>query len=286
MLLSCVLFSAMGAFVNAVQLREPEVSSFACSFVRLLVNLGILVVSAGFARDLRSLTGDGRVSLWLRGLFGSISLVTSFAAIKAIGIGESSFLHSSNAFFVALLTPWILGQRNPRVAWIAIAGAMLGLFVLLQPRFDDVYPWGRISAVISGLFAALAYLMIARAGTTNSPRAVIFYFCIVGLALHSILFLFVPVSWPQHTASWIQLLGAGIAASVAQVFLTKSWQLAPPALNAAVSYTGPVLSMLVSVALFNNRPDVLGWIGVVIILVCGVWLPFAKIGRTRPAWPY
>jgi S-adenosylmethionine uptake transporter len=283
MVVACVLFTAMGGFVNAVQLREPDVSSLVCSFVRLVVNLLILVGFAASQGAVRELPGDGRPSLWLRGLFGSASLITSFAAIKAIGIGESSFLHASNGFFVALLAPLILKQRNTLLGWIAIGGAVAGLGILLEPRANDAFSWGRPVAVLSGFFAALAYLMIAKVGKSNAPSSVIFWFCAVGTAIHLAIFAVVEVQWPVHQASWFQLVAAGTFAAVAQYFLTRSWQLAPAALNAAVSYLGPVMSLFLSVAIFGRRPDLMGWLGVCIVLVCGVVLPFARASSHRAA---
>jgi drug/metabolite transporter (DMT)-like permease len=192
-------------------------------------------------------------------------------------------LHASNGFFVALLAPLILKQRNTLIGWIAILGAITGLGVLLEPRAFDAYSWGRPVAVTSGFFAALAYLMIARVGKSNAPSSVIFWFCGVGTVLHLAIFLVVDVSWPQHQASWLQLILAGTFAAVAQFFLTRSWQLAPAALNAAVSYLGPVLSLALSVAVFGRRPDLMGWVGVCIVLICGVVLPFARISNKRAA---
>ena len=276
MIIASVLFAAMAGFVNAALILEPKLSSLVASFIRILVNLAILIGMALQAGSLRGLIGDLRPSLWLRGLFGSLSLVSSFAAIKAIGMGESAFLHASNGVFVAALSPIFLKQRNSVKAWIAILGSIVGLFLLYQPRLDDSHPWGRTLAVASGFLAALAYLMIAFAGRTNKPSTVVFYFCGVGVLVHLIGFSFTDVAWPESRVTYTYLLIAGICASAAQVYLTRSYQSGIATSNASVSYLLPVLNLIVSVLVFGNAPDSLGWYGVAIILVCGVLLPFVK----------
>jgi len=205
-----------------------------------------------------------------------MSLICSFAAIKAIGMGEAAFLHASNGVFVALLSPVLLKQRNNLKSWIAILGSIAGLYLLYQPRLDDAHPWGRALAVTSGLLASLAYMMIAFAGRTNKPSTVVFYFCAAGTAVHLIGFSFIEVTWPATSTGWSYLIAAGVLASAAQIFLTRSYQTGLASTNAATSYLLPVLNLLISVSIFGNLPDPAGWLGVSIVLICGVLLPLVK----------
>lgn len=269
----------MAACVNWAHILDPNLSSLAASFVRISVNLSFLLMVAWRSGDLMGLWGDLRPSLWLRGLFGSLSLVTSFAAIKAIGMGESAFLHASNGVFVALLSPILLRQKNSPRTWLAIGGSLVGLYLLYQPRFDDAHPWGRALALTSGFLAALAYLMIAFAGRSNRPTTVVFYLCLAGIVVHAVLLPIYKVSWPQSTGVWLLLFAAGTVASAAQIFLTKSYQAGRAASNAAASYLLPVLNLIVSVTLFANAPDLWGWVGALVVVVCGLWLP---LRATRP----
>ncbi len=279
MVLACFLFAGMAGLVYAAQLAEPTVSPLVTSFIRVLVNLVYIVALGAYLGELKSIAGDRRTSLYLRGFFGSLALICSFASMKAIGIGESSFLHSSNSIFVALLSPWVLRQGFSPKATLAILGALLGLYMLLQPRLDDQHPYGRWLALASGLFAALAYLMIARAGSTNRPHSVVFYFCVVATVVHAVGFLLVDAVWPEQWQTYGLLLGAGLFASFAQVSLTKAYQSAPAALNAAVSYLTPVLNMLIGIWFFQATPDLMAWLGAAIVLISGVALPFIRFRR-------
>lgn len=282
MVASCVVFALMTSLVYAVQLGEPEASVLVSSFVRIVVNLAILVVPALVATGgLNGLLGDRRPSLWARGVFGTLALTLSFTAIRAIGVGEASFLAASNGVFVAAMAPFVLKQRNPLTVWVAILGATLGLYLLFEPRLTDGMPLGRLAAIASGLFSALAYVMIARAGRSNAPETVIFYFCLTAAVLHVAIFATFGVTWPRQPKSWGLLAAAGILGSVAQVFLTKAYQTAPAALNSAVSYLGPVMNLLFGALFFAKIPDRRGLLGAGIVLAFGVVLPFVKLPAAR-----
>lgn len=283
MLLSCFLFSGMGTLVYRAQLAEPEASTLVGSFVRIVFNLLFLLVWARLAGNFRELFGDRRPSLWLRGMFGTLALTTSFLSIRAIGLGEASFLHASNAVFVALLAPWFLRQRSSPQVWLAIFGAAFGLYLLFEPRLGDAAPWGRALALVSGLASALAYMMIARAGRSNLPESVVFYFCIVCVTTHLLLFALLGVTWPKAPLTWAMLAVAGLLGSFGQIYLTKAYQTAPAALNGAVAYLQPVLNLGIAVLFFAKHPDAKAWLGAAIVLAFGVALPFFRTRASTSA---
>jgi S-adenosylmethionine uptake transporter len=288
MVLASVFFSFMGAMINHAQLLEPASSPVVASFIRIVVNLAVVLGVAHGTGKLSELPGDMRWSLWGRGFFGALSLIFVVYAIRSIGVGETSFLHASNSVFIAALGPLVLKQRNAWWTWVAIGGAATGLALMLEPRFVDHSPHGRTVALLSGLWAAMAYLMIARAGRSNSSNTVIFYLCAVGGLLHLGIFAaawtgheIVPVNWPVNPDTWAWLAGAGIMASVAQYFLTAAYQTAPAALNAAVSYLTPVLNLAWSALVFLRPPDQHALAGAAMILICGVALPVAGVSAKK-----
>jgi drug/metabolite transporter (DMT)-like permease len=276
---SCVCFAAMASLVYATELAEPEVSSLVASFARVVVNLVLLCLYALWTGDVHDLIGDLRPSLWWRGAFGSFALVLSFAAIKAIGVGDAQFLCASNGVFVALLAPLVLKQPNHPRAWVAIAGSVIGLYLLFEPRLGDEAPWGRAMAIASGFLSALAYLMIARAGRSNSPNSVVFYLCFIALFVHGALFTAFGATWPTQPTSYVLLALVGLSGSLGQFMLTKAYQLAPAALNSAVSYVQPVIALGFNIVFFAKAPDLRAIAGGAIVVAFGAILPFSRPRR-------
>lgn len=276
MLLACLLFSLMNACVYATKLFDADMPATMVSFVRILSNLLILIVPALFRNSLGVLFGDKRPSLWLRGLFGTLALMLSFTAITRIGPGESAFLTASSGVFVALLGPWVLGQRNTWLVWLAIVGSFAGVTLLFEPDGHSVDIVGRLMALLSGFLSALAYLMVARAGRSNSPQSVIFYFCLVALIVHVLFFAAYGYQLPHKAETWGLLVLTGVLGSGAQLCMTRAYQAAPAAMVSAVGYLAPVLSLAWGIALFAQLPGQSAWLGSMLILLFGVLLPFAR----------
>ena len=276
--IGAMLFAVMGSLVFQAQVLEPKSSVLVGSFIRSVVNLIILAILASRVSTM-DLWGDRQLALWLRGLFGTLGLMASFISLEAIGLGESSFLRASNGVFVAALSPWLLKQRNGWLTWLAIGGCLVGLALLFQPRFDDVNPFGRAAGLSAGFFAALAYLMIAKAGRDNSPSSVIFYLCLVATLMHPFVLFFTDAVWPRQLATYTLLIGAALVATVAQFMLTKGYQMAPAALAAAVGYLGPVFALILGVLFFGDHPDQRATLGAGIIVFFGASLPFIRLRR-------
>ena len=282
MMLASFLFSLMTVSVYAVSLCEPSLPTPMISFVRIGVNLCVLLIPALLGRQVLSLFGDMRISLWMRGLFGTLALLFSFASIQRIGPGESSFLGASSGVFVVLLSPWVLKQKNTVWVWLAVLGSLAGVFFLFAPVSTvnaDVL--GRVMGLCSGLLSALAYLMVARAGRSNSPQSVIFYFCLVALLVHMAYFAFGGFVWPRASDTWLVMLGGGLAASGAQFYMTRAYQMAPAALVSAVGYLAPVLSLIWGMWLFGRIPEIQALAGCALVLLCGVLLPFLTASSRR-----
>lgn len=286
MLTASALFAAMGGFVYQVRLWDPSASALTASFLRVLVNLVFVVTLAsrkGFSRGILDLFGDMRWSLWARGFFGTLSVIGMFSAIHMIGLGEASFLHSFNAVWIAALSPFVLSQPNSLLGWIAILLGIVGLYLLYQPELGDAGLLGRSVALASGAFAGTAYMMIARAGRSNPPLTVVFYFCMVATLVHLGWFYVDGFVWPSDTKSWVYLVGSGLFASVAQIFMTKAYQMAPAAFVSSVSYLTPVFNLLVSVFVFSLIPNDRSLMGALIVLLAGVALPYLQSRKQERA---
>lgn len=274
MLTACLLFSMMNTSVYAISRVETGISALIISFIRVFINWLILVIPALIRHELNQLFGDRCLALWLRGLFGASALILSFCSIPRIGPGESAFLGASSGVFVALLSPWLLGQKNSVSTWLAILGSFIGVSLLFKSNssHDDVL--GRAMALGSGFLAALAYLMVARAGRSNSAQSVVFYFCLVAMLLHGGYFLLYDYSLPNNLKVWGLLVFIGITGSGAQYAMTRAYQAAPAALVSAIGYLTPVLSLTWGAIFFAQIPNQSTLLGSALILLFGVLLPF------------
>lgn len=276
MLLSCVFFALMALSVAEAHRADPALDTVVASLFRSGVNLLVLVLMV--RGDLRELWGDGRPSLWLRGLAGAVSLLSYFAALAHLGIGEAAFLNQTSAFWVAALAPLVLGEPTRRLVWLAVLGSLGGLLLLVEPRGGDLV--GRLAGVGSGLAAATAYLSVRRASASNSPATIVAWF--TGTATLVCLGWILAADLPLPTSPLAvgALVGSGLFATGGQLLMTRAYQLGPAAPVAAAGAAGPLVTTLLGAVFLDQVPDARAAVGMAVLLVTAVLLPFLG-GRRR-----
>ena len=282
-LLANLFFSLMAVLVYAVKILDPSVSPFVVSFVRVSVNLLIILMPALAVGKGKQLWGDKSLSLWLRGFFGGIALMLFFYSIQALGPSESTFVQSSLCgMFIVLLCPLVLAECFSPCAFFAVLGSVVGLYILFDPTFSDGKTLGQVVAMVSGLFAAFAALMVAKAGKSNAPATIVFYFCFVAFFAHVVYFFITGMFVvPRGFVVWIAMIGTGIFSSGAQILTAKAYQIAPAPIVAALGYSAPVLNTIWGIVFFGQLLTGRALFGCSVILICGIFLPFLK-KKTKP----
>src|SRR4051812_46713186 len=90
MVLSCAFSAGMGASLYAAHTAEPAFSSLSASFVRVVINMLVVLWMAKRTKGTNTLVGDRRPSLWVWGMLGAITVSTYVASIQRIGMGEAT----------------------------------------------------------------------------------------------------------------------------------------------------------------------------------------------------
>lgn len=285
-MMSSLCFSAMSVLVGAAHRQDPSLSPWVTSAYRSVVNVAILVAIQ--AREPRLLLGDLRPALWARGVLGAASLLTYFVALGRLGIGEAAFLNTSSTTWVAALAPVVLGERTRGSTWLAVALSLVGMALLSVPRGahsiesllagDAV---GRAAGLASGLCAAGAYLGVRRASATNRPVTIVFYFTAVASLVSVVGALVTGAAWPTDATLLALLVCAGIAATGGQLAMTEGYRHGPAAPLAVAAAAGPLFTTVAGVVVLDQVPDALGLLGMAILLVASVVLPFVTARSER-----
>lgn len=279
MLASSVFFCAMALFVGEAHRLDPHLSTFVSSGVRAIVGMILLL---GMARaDLRALRGDGRWELWMRGVLGSVALITYFASLQIVGVGEAGFLNQTSAVWVAVLAPLVLAEPTGWATGVAVVASMVGIGLLAHPGSGTDLTIGRVEGLVSGISAAGAYLAVRRAGASNSALTVVFYFSFVSCLMSAGGFLLSGASLPTNPWVILLLCGSGVAAGLGQLFMTEAYRRAPAALASAAAATTPLLNVVAGWVFLGQVPDTTGRIGMLVLLLTTMALPFAT--PRRPA---
>jgi drug/metabolite transporter (DMT)-like permease len=248
MLLAQACFAAMNVFtrLGARDLPWSEIGA-----ARFLVG-ALLAFGLGSYRG-ASLRIIDRSSTWRRSLFGASSAVCTFYALGSsrIALGDVATLGATAPIFVAVLSGPLLGEQVGRRVALAIILVFAGIVAVVGPSFGIAAP---VAAVAMGgaVLYALALIWLRKIGPGETPEAVVLHFSTVGLCV-MLAFAIPAWQWP-NARSGLLLLGAGLTGGGAQIAMTRAYSLHRAAPLAALSGLGIVLTHVLAIPVFGERP--------------------------------
>ena len=262
MVFAALSFSVMVTFVKVACESLP---SMEVVFVRSI--LGTIAMVVLIWKERISWFGNNQKIMVLRGVFGFGALAMHFYAISKFNLAIAVILNYTAPIFVVIFARLILREKTSWLVNLAVLSCFLGLYLLASPQFEaKLIPI--LIGILSGIFAAFAYVMIRFGGENESPYTIIFYFTAIS-TLGSFPLMLPYFQWPNQS-EWISLAGLSISAFFGQVWLTKSIQKAPVSLVLPFSYLTPVFAALAGAFLWREYLGLQAITGGVIIILSGV----------------
>jgi len=224
-----------------------------------------------------SLVVRDRRAMWLRSVFGTVAMLATFAALAApaLPVGDAVTLFNLSPVFIALLSPWVLGERSGRRLSVSVACCLLGALCILRPTFlfpsASFVPGAPAAlAIVAALSSAGAMLMLRRVRGESSFAVAFHFSCVAGgvmalLALRYVL----RGPWPTWSTAAAMLL-AGLSAGLGQLCMTRAYSLDHAARVAAYGYLSVAGSALVAFLVRGERLDALSVLGMVAVTVGGL----------------
>ena len=262
MISGAISFGVMATFVKLACQTLPSIEVV---FFRSL--LGSIAIGAMLWKEKASWIGKNPKTLALRGIFGFLALSTHFYAIGELKLGTAVMLNYTAPIFVVILARIFLGEKTSWPVNLAILASFVGLYLLAAPQFE-AKPQAILIGILSGIFAATAYIFIRSSSDEDSPYTIIFYFTAIS-TIGSLPLMKSSFEWPNFT-EWIWLLGLSVASFFGQVGLTKSIQTAPVSFVLPFSYLTPVCAAILGALVLKEYLSIQALIGGAIIIGSGV----------------
>ncbi|MGE5104792.1 MAG: DMT family transporter [Betaproteobacteria bacterium] len=215
----------------------------------------------------------------LRSLFLVLATLGFWGGLRYLPLAEASAITFLAPIFVVLLSWPLLRERATRARQIASAVGFVGILVLLRPGSAALHP-----AVVLLVGAALAnalYQLLTRRLLDEDPDTTLFYSASVGTAVLSVGLPYATDASALTLANAASLALLGVLAGVGHWCLTHAYLEAPASLLTPFTYLQMLWATAFGVVLFDQHPDRVSAVGMVIILASGLALALWERRRMR-----
>ncbi len=276
MLLASACFTTMSALVKAIGHHIPPLELV---FLRCCLSIPILFLIVRHRK--RPLIVKAKKVILLRSLFGTVAMAGFFYALANMPLAECIFIGRSQPLILSLFAPFVIGERAPRSAWLAILAGLTGVVLIMKPAM--AWPLAAWVALGAASASALAHLWVRRLNATDFPLVIVFNFTILTALFTA--FGVLPFFTPPTPLQWALITGVALFASTGQLLMTLAYQKDRAPVVAAASYTSVILSVLYGYLFWGEIPPPLAWIGGTLIVAGGLLLLKARIHRSEPVTP-
>ncbi|MEJ5167487.1 MAG: DMT family transporter, partial [Thermoanaerobaculia bacterium] len=270
MILTTFLFSSMAALIKGL---EGEIPPTEIVFLRSIFSLPLLYILNKYFNQ--PLFSKDRFNIMVRSLSGFIAMIFYFKALHLIPLALASFLYNTQPIFVALFSPFFLGEKIKKSTIISIFLGISGIFLILKPGFE--FNIASIYMLISASTAAIAHIFIRKTGMEENPLTVVFDFTLI-LAIFSGL-LTIPFFVLPSKENIIPLILISLLAALGQITMTIAYTLEEAQRIAPIGYFGVLFATLYGYLFWKEIPDPLSFLGGVLIISGGLFLFWKRFWR-------
>lgn len=272
MLLAAVLFATMGV---CVKFASEHFHALDIVFYRGLV--GVVVLGLVMKQQRVALRSPVPMMHFWRSLVGVVSLVGWFYSIGQLPLATAVTLNYTSSVWIAtfllggavLFNQRSLSSTQTPLMFTIVLG-FVGVALVLRPTLSAGQLVGGMVGLLSGMFAALAYLQVASLARAGEPDSrTVWYFSLGSVLVGGLGMLVVGgTAWSGWQGVW--LLPIGLLALGGQLCMTRAYASGATLVVANLQYTGIVFASLYGVWIFGDRIDALAVLGIGLIIVSGV----------------
>lgn len=266
-----VLSALLAAFNGAVaKYSFQSMDPFEVVFYRNLI--GVFIILFSLKKFQVDINKSNLHLLFLRGLFGALAMVLFFYTIATIPLGEAVVLIKTSPFFVTILAYYLMKESINYSTIFALIIGFVGVLFIMKP-FGISISVEHIFGVLSGFFAAAAYITIKKIKDIYDARVIMLSFMSVGMIIPLLLYLFTPyVQFKVHSDPivWLLIALMAVVSTGSQWFLTRAYSLSQASIIAVVSYTNIPFAIGFGLVLGDLLPDFYAFVGILLIVGGGI----------------
>jgi len=199
-----------------------------------------------------------------RAVIGITAMSLFFISIRYVPLVEMQTISFSSVFFISILSVFFLGEKIGYRRIIAVIVGFIGVVIILNPG-SAIFSNYSFLPLIASFFLSIAVIFLKKILLTNNNILSVWIFTAFCTVI-SLFFYDDTWIWPQNY-DLIFMVASGFLGFIAQICLTKSFQMADASLLAPLDFSSVIWSFLIGYIFFQEfiTPNVL-FGGLIIIM--------------------
>jgi drug/metabolite transporter (DMT)-like permease len=273
---------AMGSFVandTVVKLVGQSLPVGEIIMIRGAVAILLLGLVCAWQGLLPELPKIGQPSVLLRSLFDVVGTIAFVTALMHMPIANLTSVMQAVPLAVALLSMVFLKEEVGWRRMIAIIGGFVGVMMIVKPSVSSFNHY-ELLALLIVLAVAVRDILTKRIPARTSTFVIALgNACFVtlggvGLALAQ------GIKWPEPWQVGLLALAACFLSS-GYLFMVATLRLGDLTGTAPFRYSVMIFAILSGVFVFGEFPDAIAMLGMVLIVVCGLYAAHREARRAR-----
>ena len=201
-----------------------------------------------------------------RSFIGAIAMYAIFVGLRNLELAEVTSMAFSGPIWVVIFSILFLGEKVRMKRWLAVGLGFVGVLIISKPGFDNLNLYYIYPVIFTLGFAGVS-IFIRKLTLVGEPVYLIaFYFSLCSAIFG--LFTLPFGGWIMPTTyDFSLLILIGLFGSIANLLLTKSYQLAEISLTTPLKYLSLFFAIIFGFYLFNEVPTIYTLSGAGLIVI-------------------
>lgn len=235
----------------------------------------------------------------LRGFCVVFANMTFFLGLSVLPLADAVAVFFISPLIITAMSVIFLGEKAGPRRWLALVVGMIGVLIMLRPGTGSFQPALLLPVAAAFAYAAL-HVLTRKIGSTESAATMSFYIQLTFIAVSGIiglglghgqysgqggeLFEFVlrPWSWPA-IYDWPVLALLGVSSAMGGYFISQAYRIAEASVIAPLEYLAMPAAVIFGVIVFGEWPDLVAWMGIVLIAGAGLFVAWREAQLERKA---
>jgi len=201
-----------------------------------------------------------------RSFVGVIAMYAIFVGLRNLELAEVTSLAFSGPIWVVIFSILFLGEKIRMKRWIAVGLGFVGVLVISKPGFDNLNLYYIYPIIFTLGFAGVS-IFIRKLTLVGEPVYLIaFYFSLCSAIFGLFTLPFGGWIMPSSYDFGLLIL-IGLFGSIANLLLTKSYQLAEVSLTTPLKYLSLIFAIIFGFYIFNEIPTIYTLSGAGLIVI-------------------